>query len=122
VPWHAAIPKGERRLAGQVLLGCATSTHAVRAAIQRSKASVPQLAERYGSSESAVRKWRRRKTVEEAPVRPKESRSTVLSAEKEAACGALLRHRLLPLDDGLYALQDRAPHLTRPLLHRQTGA
>ncbi|MEX6509053.1 IS481 family transposase, partial [Jiella sp. M17.18] len=31
---------------GQVLHGCATTTHAVRAAIQRSKASVPQIAER----------------------------------------------------------------------------
>lgn len=33
---------------GQVLHGCATTTHAVRAAIQRSKAPIAQLAEQHG--------------------------------------------------------------------------
>ncbi|MGF1543985.1 MAG: helix-turn-helix domain-containing protein, partial [Parvularculaceae bacterium] len=46
-----------------VLHGCATTTHAVRAAIQRSKATVPEIAERYGLNEKTVRKWRKRTTV-----------------------------------------------------------
>ena len=103
---------------GQVLHGCATTTHAVRAAIQRSKATVPEIAEKYGLNEKTVRKWRKRTTVEDSPMGPKSPRSTVLSAEEEAACVAFRRHTLLPLDDCLYALQDSIPHLTRSSLHR----
>ena len=103
---------------GQVLHGCATTTHAVRAAIQRSKASVPQIAERYGLNEKTVRKWRSRKTVEDTAMGPRNPRSTVLSPEQEAACVAFRRHTLLPLDDCLYALQDSIPELTRSSLHR----
>ena len=103
---------------GQVLHGCATTTHAVRAAIQRSKASVPQIAEQYGLNEKTVRKWRKRKHVEDAPMGPKSPRSTVLLVEEEAACVAFRRHTLLPLDDCLYALQATIPHLTRSSLHR----
>ena len=33
---------------GQILHGSATTTHAIRAAIQRSKASIQALSERYG--------------------------------------------------------------------------
>lgn len=102
----------------QVLHGCATTTHAVRAAIQRSKATVPQIAERYGLNEKTVRKWRKRKTVEDAQMGPKKPRSTVLSAQEEAACVAFRRHTLLPLDDCLYALQDTIPYLTRSSLLR----
>lgn len=103
---------------GQILHGCATTTHAVRAAIQRSKASVPEIAEKYGLNEKTVRKWRKRKTVEDAPMGPKSPRSTVLSPEEEAACVAFRKHTLLPLDDCLYALQATIPHLTRSALHR----
>jgi len=38
---------------GQVLHGCATTTHAIRAAIQRSKAPIRELTERYGLNRSA---------------------------------------------------------------------
>lgn len=69
---------------GQVLHGSATTTHAVRAAIQRSKASVQELSERYGINSKTVRKWRKRSSVEDAPMGPKERRSTVLSPEEEA--------------------------------------
>ena len=103
---------------GQVLHGCATTTHTIRAAIQRSKASVPEIAEKYGLNEKTVRKWRKRKTVEDAPMGPKNPRSTVLSPEEEAACVVFRKHTLLPLDDCLYALQATIPHLTRSALHR----
>ena len=64
---------------GQVRHGSATTTHAVRAAIQRSQASVAQLAERYGLNPKTVRKWRHRASVEDEPMGPKAPRSTVLS-------------------------------------------
>jgi len=103
---------------GQVRHGSATTTHAVRAAIQRSKASVAELSRTYGINAKTVLKWRRRETVEDQKTGPKEPRSTVLSAEEEAAVVAFRRHTLLPLDDCLYALQPSIPHLTRSSLHR----
>ena len=69
---------------GQVLHGSATTTHAVRAAIQGSKASIQELSDRYGINLKTAAKWRKRGFVEDAPMGPKERRSTVLSAEEEA--------------------------------------
>ena len=103
---------------GQVLHGSATTTHAVRAAIQRSKASIQELSERYGINPKTVQKWRKRGSVEDAPMGPKERRSTVLSPEEEALIVAFRKHTLLPLDDCLYALQASIQHLTRSSLHR----
>lgn len=42
----------------------------------------------------------------------------VLSEAEEAAIVAFRRHKLLPLDDCLFALQPSMPHLTRSALHR----
>lgn len=103
---------------GQVLHSCATTTHAVRAAIQRSQASVAELAAQYGINQKTVRKWRARKSVEDQPMGPASPRSTSLSPEEEAACVAFRKHTLLALDDCLYALQATIPHLTRSSLHR----
>jgi transposase-like protein len=103
---------------GQVLHGCATTTHAVRAAIQRSKAPVAEIAERHGLNPKTVRKWHGRAFIHDAAMGPKAPRSTVLTAEEEAMAVAFRRHTLLPLDDCLYALQASIPHLTRSSLHR----
>jgi transposase InsO family protein len=103
---------------GQVLHGSATTTHAIRAAIQRSAAPLKELAAQYGLNQKTVAKWRKRAFVQDAPMGPKVVRSTVLTAEEEAAVVAFRRHTLLPLDDCLYALQATIPHLTRSSLHR----
>ena len=103
---------------GQVLHGCATTTHAVRAAIQRSKAPVAELAAQHGLNRKTVMKWRARGFVHDAPMGPKTARSTVLSPEEEAMAVAFRRHTLLSLDDCLYALQASIPNLTRSSLHR----
>ena len=103
---------------GQVLHGCAKTTHAVRAAIQRSKATIAELAEQYDLNPKTVMKWRKRAFVHDAPMGPKAPRSTVLTPEEEALCVAFRKHTLLPLDDCLYALQASVPHLTRSSLHR----
>ena len=89
---------------GQVLHGSATTTEAVRRAIQHSQESLMVLAARYGINPKTVAKWRKRAHVTDARMGPKEVRSTVLSVEKEAAVVAFRRHTLLPLDDCLYAL------------------
>src|SRR5438132_857333 len=103
---------------GQVLHGCATTTHAVRAALQRSKASLKDLAAQHGLNPKTVAKWRKRAFVHDAAMGPKTPRSTVLTTEEEAVIVAFRRHTLLPLDDCLYALQATIPHLTRSSLHR----
>src|SRR5215210_2877933 len=103
---------------GQVLHGSATTTEAVRRAIQVSQESVRAVARRYGISPSTVQKWRKRQTVADERMGPKQSRSTVLTREEEAVFIAFRRHSLLSLDDCLYALQPSIPHLSRSSLHR----
>jgi transposase-like protein len=103
---------------GQILHGSAKTTYAVRAAIQRSKASIKELAERYDLNPKTVMKWRSRSFVHDAPMGPTVPRSTVLTPEEEALAVAFRKHTLLPLDDCLYALQATLPHLTRSSLHR----
>jgi transposase-like protein len=103
---------------GQILHGSAKTTHAVRNAIQRSKATIAELAEQYDLNPKTVMKWRSRDTLEDRRMGPKEPRSTVLSPEEEALCVAFRKHALLPLDDCLYALQATIPQLSRSGLHR----
>ena len=86
---------------GQVLHGCATTTHAVRTAIQRSKAPLKELAARHGLNHKTVAKWRKRAFVNDAPMGPKTPHSTVLSSKEEAIIVAFRKHTLLPLDDCL---------------------
>jgi transposase InsO family protein len=103
---------------GQVLHGCATTTEAVRRAIQHSQKSLRALAKHHGINQKTVAKWKKRSSVADLPTGPKEPKSTVLSIEDEAIIVAFRRHTLLPLDDCLYALQATLPHLTRSSLHR----
>ena len=103
---------------GQVLHGSATTTEAVRRAIQARQESVRAAAKRYGVSPTTVQKWRQRQTTVDVRMGPREVRSTVLTLEEEAVVVAFRRHTLLPLDDCLYALQPTLPHLTRSSLHR----
>ncbi|UWQ35433.1 IS481 family transposase (plasmid) [Leisingera sp. M527] len=103
---------------GQFLHSSATTTHSIRALIQRSKASNAALSRDLGINVKTVAKWRKRERVEDARMGPKVARSTALSLEEEAAVVAFRRHTLLPLDDCLYALQPSIPHLTRSSLHR----
>ena len=103
---------------GQILHGCARTTEAVRLAIQSSQESLRVLASRYGINFKTVAKWKKRASVTDAPMGPKNPSSSVLSTEEEAAVVAFRKHTLLPLDDCLYALQTSIPHLTRSSLHR----
>jgi transposase InsO family protein len=103
---------------GQVLHGSATTTEAVRRAIQHSQASLRALAKRYGINQKTVAKWKKRTATADLPTGPTVARSTVLSIEEEAVIVAFRRHTLLPLDDCLYALQATIPQLTRSSLHR----
>jgi anaerobic selenocysteine-containing dehydrogenase len=69
---------------GQVLHGSATTTEAVRRAIQHSQESLRALARRYGVDPKTIAKWKARTPVSDLPTGPKKPRSTVLSVEDEA--------------------------------------
>jgi transposase InsO family protein len=103
---------------GQVHHASATTTAAVRRAIQHSQESLRALAKRYGINPKTVAKWKKRTSTADRKTGPSEPKSTVLSVEDEAVIVAFRRYTLLPLDDCLYALQATIPHLTRSSLHR----
>jgi hypothetical protein len=77
---------------GQILHGSATTTEAVRRAIQHSQESLRGLAKRYGVNSKTVAKWKARSSVSDLPTGPKQPRSTVLSAEEEAVVVAFRGH------------------------------
>jgi hypothetical protein len=81
----------------------ATTTHAIRATIQ--KAPLKNLVARYGLNQKTITKSRKRAFVNDAPMGPTVPRSTVLSSEEEDIIVTFRPHTLLPLDDCLYALQ-----------------
>src|SRR5919107_813187 len=116
--WWYVGPRGAGGTMGQLLHGSATTTEAVRRAIQARQESVRAAAKRFGVSPTTVQKWRKRRTTADARMGPKAIRSTVLTVEEEAVIVAFRRHTLLPLDDCLYALQPTIPHLRRSSLHR----
>ena len=69
---------------GQVLHESATTTYAIRAAIQRSKASLQALSERYGINPKTVAKWRGRTSLEDRPRGP---------SSRDRRCCQLMRKR-----------------------------
>jgi hypothetical protein len=76
---------------GQVLHGSAKTTHAIRAELQRSEASVARLAKRSGINEKTVLKWRKRQSVEdkmEVPIWPRAGVRGSSNARRE------MRHRI----------------------------
>lgn len=94
---------------GQIRHGSATTTHAVRAAIQRSQASISELSRELGINPKTVAKWRKRKTVEDQKTGPTEPRSTVLSEEEEAMIVACQRR------------SKNLPHWSAPLRVDRSG-
>lgn len=81
---------------GQIHHGSATTTAAIRRAIQHSQESLRVLAKRYGINQKTVAKWKKRPSVADLPAGPKKAHSTVLSLEEEALIVAFRRHTLLP--------------------------
>ena len=67
-----------------MLHGSARTTPRIRAELQRSKEKTCTLAERYGLNRTTVIKWRARTTTSDAPMGPRQPKSTVLSSAQEA--------------------------------------
>ena len=98
--------------------GSATTTSAIRAAIQASMLSIRAIAQQHGVNPKTVAKWKSRTSTEDLPMGPTRPRSQKLSVEEEGSCIGFRMHTLLPLDDCLYALQLMMPQLSRSSLHR----
>ena len=81
-------------LMGQLLHNCARTTTAVRRAIQHSQESLLTLAGRFDLNPKTVQKRRKRSFAHDAPMGPKQRRSTTLSVQEEAVCVALRKHTL----------------------------
>ncbi|MFI4983988.1 MAG: IS481 family transposase [Rickettsiales bacterium] len=103
---------------GQVLHTRATTTHAVRKAIQQSNESMVKLAKHYNINVKTVKKWKIRASIEDERMGTKQLGSTVLSPLEERIIVEFRLHTLSSLDDLHTALQDEIPHLSRSSLHR----
>ena len=77
---------------GQILHGSATTTEAVRRAIQNSQESLRALAARYSVNPKTILKWKKRSTVADLPTGPRQPKSSLLSVEEEAIVIAFRRH------------------------------
>jgi hypothetical protein len=86
---------------GQLFYGSARTTAAVRRAIIHRQERIATPAERYDVHPKTVAKWQRRLCVHDAPMGPKQPRSTGLTKEEEALIVVFRKHTLLPLDDCL---------------------
>ncbi len=94
-----------------ILHGSARTTPRVRAELQASKKAASVLAKRYGLSRTTVNKWRSRSGAADAPMGPRDCRSTVLTPIEEAMIVAFRQRTLLPLDDVMGCLRDSIPKL-----------
>lgn len=67
----------------KVVHGCATTTEAVRQAMQNGQESRRQQAKRYGINQKTAAKWEKRKAVADLPTGPGDARSTVFSPNEK---------------------------------------
>lgn len=72
---------------GQILHRSATTTEAIRRAIQHSQESLRALSRRYGVNPKTVATWNKRESAADRQTGPTVTRSTVLSVEREAIRG-----------------------------------
>ena len=96
----------------------ATTTPKVRAYIQRSQASVTELAAELGVSETTIRRWRNRTTVADRSHTPRQL-AISLTAMEETLVRELCTRLQLPLDD-IVEVMCRCinPKLSRSAIYR----
>jgi IS30 family transposase len=96
----------------------ATTTPKVRAYIQRSKRSVAELAAELGVSQTTIRRWRGRTSVNDHSHRPKTLQTDFSPVEESLVCE--LRTKLqLPLDDIVEVMRRCVnDELSRSAIHR----
>ena len=83
----------------------ATTTPKVRAAIQKSEEPAWVLADRFGTTEQTIYKWRHRESVQDRSHTPHRLQTTLTPAQ-EAVSVSLRTSLLLPLDDLLAVVRE----------------
>jgi len=83
----------------------ATTTPKVRAAIQASDEPAAVLADRFGTTEQTIHKWRHRDGVEDRSHTPRRLQTTLTPAQ-EAVAVALRKTLLVSLDDLLAVVRE----------------
>ncbi len=97
---------------GTNLHGSATTTEAIRRAIQNSQESL-RASKRYGINQKTVAKWKKRTSVADLATGPKEPKSTVLSPEEEAVIVAFRKHLRLDPPKTVLDTRERNPPQSR---------
>ncbi len=96
----------------------ATTTPKVRAAIQASDEAASVLAERFGTTEQTVYKWKHRSTVHDRSHTPHRLQTTLTPAQ-EAVAVVLRKTLLVSIDDLLAVVRDFLnPEVSRSGLDR----
>lgn len=96
----------------------ATTTPKVRAAIQASDAPAPVLAERFGTTEQTVYKWKHRDSVHDRSHTPHRLQTTLTPAQ-EAVAVVVRKTLLVSLDDLLAVVREfMNPDVSRSGLDR----
>ena len=103
---------------GQILHGTATTTHATRAKIQASEASIREIAEQYNINPKTAHKWKTRDFVDDLRCGCKPGQGSVLTDVDDAVIVEIRLKAMLPLDDLYDLLKPLIPVLTRSNLHR----
>ena len=104
---------------GQVLHGSATTTEAVRRAIQHSQESLRALAKRYGINPKTVAKWRKRSSVADLRDRPEGAAARpCCRSRRRRSSSPSAGTRCCRWTTASTRLQATIPHLTRSSLHR----
>lgn len=96
----------------------ATTTPKVRAYIQQSQASVAELSTELGVSETTIRRWQKRRSVNDRSHTPKRLAISLSALEEGLVC-ELRRELGLPLDDITEVMRRCVrPELSRSAIHR----
>lgn len=99
----------------------ATTTPKARAAIQASDAPASALAERFGTTEQTVYKWKHRDSVDDRSHTPHRVQTTLTLAQ-EAAAVVLRKTLLVSLDDLLAVDNTIAGRTAALIMGRMAGA
>ena len=100
--WFEELPVVVPLLRTPLATARATTTSKLRAAIQASDAPASVLAERFGTTEQTVYKWRHRESVHDRSHTPHRLQTTLTPAQEAVA--VVLRKTLLVSIDDLLAL------------------
>ena len=104
---------------GQVLHGSATTTEAVRRAIQHSQESLRALAKRYGINQKTVAKWKKRASVADLPTGPEGRRNPPCCRSRtRRSSSPFAGTRCCRSMTASTPCKPTIPHLTRSSLHR----